>query len=338
MNMQSDFSLEGFNTFGFSSIAEQYCEPRSNEELESVLRWAKMHGLSIHVLGGGSNVLMAPRVSGLVVRPAMKHKNYDIVDDHVLVRAGAGEQWHELVSWSVQQGWSGIESMALIPGSVGAAPVQNIGAYGTELKDVFHSLRAYDLKAECWVDFLVGACDFAYRDSRFKREPGRYVITEVVIKLRLEPEGNARYDALKAYFDKRGIEVPSVKQVFDGVCALRRSKLPDPALLGNAGSYFKNPIISAELHKQILIQWPKLVAYQEPDGQFKVAAGWLIDQCQWKGRRQGQVGVYEKQALVLVNYGDGTRDQLLELATQVQQSVWLAFGIQLEVEPQLFPR
>ena len=338
MKYISDYALSEYNTLGFRSVAQFFAEPQSPEEIEACIQWAKEKQLSVHVLGGGSNVLLAPQVNGLVLKPALNDISFELKGDDVLVTVGAGTDWHELVRWTVERGWSGIESMALIPGSVGAAPVQNIGAYGTELKDVFYCLTAFDTQQNSWVSFTKEACNFAYRDSRFKQEKGRFIIAEVVLKLSRTATVNVKYDALTGYLSGLGIDKPSLVQVFDGVCAVRRAKLPDPNELANAGSFFKNPVISADHYQQILEHWPTLVGYPEPDGRVKVAAGWLIDKCQWKGYRQGPVGVYEKQALVLVHYGGGTRDQLLALASDIKESIHSAFGIDLEIEPQLFPR
>jgi UDP-N-acetylmuramate dehydrogenase len=338
MNIQKNVDLKPYNSFGFAAIAEQFVAITSEAELEPVIQYAAEKSLQVSILSGGSNILVSPVVEGIVVYMDIMGREVESDGDHILVTLGAGENWHETVRWSVEQGYVGIESMALIPGKVGAAPVQNIGAYGTELKDVFVSLKAYDCLNRCFVYLSNDACQFAYRDSVFKHYPGRFIITEVTLKLSQTKQSAVRYDALQAYFIEKAIENPSLAQVFQAICDVRSSKLPDPRQLGNAGSFFKNPVVNTAIYTAIKAQYPNLVAYADPSGGHKLAAGWLIDQCQWKGRRMGEVGVYEKQALVLVNFGEGTLEALYHLADEIQRSVLETFGVQLEIEPQAFPK
>lgn len=339
--IQADYPLQSANTLGFPSIAEQFIAVESEAELVAAVTYAHQHQLPIRVLSGGSNVLMAPRIDGLVIRIDIMRRQVteavDSIDSVIELVLGAGENWHETVRWCVEQGYSGIESMGLIPGRVGAAPVQNIGAYGTELKNVLIKVRVLDVENVCFLEFSNQDCEFAYRDSIFKRLPGRFIIAEVSLRLSRVQDSSIRYAALQDYFDQQKITLPDLQQIFDAVCAVRQSKLPDPAVLGNAGSFFKNPLISESQFHQLKQQWPALVAYPDAPGFMKLAAGWLIDQCHWKGQRRAHVGVYEKQALVLVHFGGGELQELLQLAADIQASVYAAFNVQLEMEPQPFP-
>lgn len=338
MLIQRSVSLTQANTLGFPCVADYYAQITSEAQLLEALAFAQQEALPIHVLSGGSNVLMRPRVAGLVLHMAIAERAVDACDEHVLLTLGAGENWHETVTWAVQQGYCGIEAMALIPGRVGAAPVQNIGAYGVELCDVLVSVRAYDLSAHAFKTFSVNECQFGYRDSVFKQASGQYIITQVVLRLSAQPtEAGQRYAALDTYLTAQGISEPTTADIYAAVCAVRRSKLPDPDQLGNAGSFFKNPVVDEQLFDAIQQHWPQVVAYPQADGHIKLAAGWLIDQCGWKGKRSGAVGVYDKQALVLVHYGQGTLNDLLALANEIQTTVFKTFGVTLEREPQLFP-
>jgi UDP-N-acetylmuramate dehydrogenase len=343
--LQKNYSLKSSNTLGFPACAEYFLAVESESELEAAIAYAQQNELAVRVLGGGSNVLMAPQIDGLVIRIDIMGKQVEQTpaeskvasQKSIDVTVGGGENWHATVEWSVAQGLSGMESMALIPGHMGAAPVQNIGAYGQEVKDIVSKVRAYQLATGSFIELTNDECGFAYRDSVFKQSPGQYIITQVVLRLSRQQDENIRYAALQSYFAQQGISQPNIKQIFDAVCAVRCSKLPDPDILGNAGSFFKNPVITQAQFQQLKQQWPTLVAYPEKTGFMKLAAGWLIDQCNWKGKRAGHVGVYEKQALVLVHFGGGDRDELLQLATDIQASVLATFQVDLEMEPQLFP-
>lgn len=338
MEIQRNVSLSCSNTLGFPSVAQYYARINTEAQLLEALAFAKQNTLPIHVLSGGSNVLMRPSIQGLVLHMDIAKRVVMRQNDSVQLTLGAGENWHETVAWTVEQGFSGLEAMALIPGRVGAAPVQNIGAYGVELCDVLVSVRVYDLVSESFRTLSVAACQFGYRDSLFKHQPGQYIITEVVLCLSATPRASGqRYAALASYLNEQGITEPSPADIFNAVCAVRCSKLPDPAQLGNAGSFFKNPVIDAAHYQHILVDLPDVVGYPQPDGYVKLAAGWLIERCGWKGQRKGAVGVYEKQALVLVHYGSGDLEALLALAEEIQTSVLTTFGVTLEREPQLFP-
>jgi UDP-N-acetylmuramate dehydrogenase len=255
-------------------------------------------------------------------------------DDAWIVEVGAGEPWHDTVAWTLEQGWPGLENLALIPGSVGAAPVQNIGAYGVELKDRFESLDVVDLVTGRSATLGPDACRFGYRDSVFKRAlAGKSVITRVRMRLPRPWEPVLGYLELERKVQETGNAAPDAATVFDWICAIRRAKLPDPAVIGNVGSFFKNPVVSAEQCRDIIDRDPEIVHYPMPDGSVKLAAGWLIDACGWKGKTIGRAGVYEKQALVLVNRGGASGAEVVTLARAIQESVYGRFGIRLEPEP-----
>jgi UDP-N-acetylmuramate dehydrogenase len=291
------------------------------------------------VLGGGSNLVLTRDVDAVVLKvevPGLRLAQETA--DAWIVEAGAGESWHGLVAWSIENGWPGLENLALIPGSVGAAPVQNIGAYGVELKDRFHALDAVDLVTGRAVTLDAAACRFGYRDSVFKQTgfgglAGKSVITRVRLALPKPWQPVLGYLDLERKMAETGISKPDAATVFNWVCAIRRAKLPDPAVIGNAGSFFKNPVVSAEQCRDIIGRDPEIVHYPLPDGSAKLAAGWLIDACGWKGKTVGNAGVYDKQALVLVNRGGATGAEVVTLARAIQESVYGRFGIRLEPEP-----
>lgn len=337
MMLQESISLTALNTFGFESVAEFYTSVSSESELVEAVAFAKQNHMKWLPLGGGSNILVPEQVkNALVIQMNIRARNVNVVGAKVEVTLGAGENWHDTVEWCVGQGFSGIETMALIPGQVGAAPVQNIGAYGTELKDVLVSVRAYDTQQGCFIELTNSECQFSYRDSLFKRFPGRYLITSVSLCLSSSADvSKTHYRGLDQYFQDQGNESPDLRDVFDAVCSVRRSKLPDPQEIGNAGSFFKNPMVSTEQFHSLKKSWPQIVAYPE-NGQVKLAAGWLIDQCGWKGHVEGSVGVYSRQALVLINHGGGSLDELMRLADNIKNSVYKTFAVKLEIEPQLF--
>jgi UDP-N-acetylmuramate dehydrogenase len=291
------------------------------------------------VLGGGSNLVLTKDIEAVVLKVEVRGLRLVAEQpDAWIVEAGAGERWHDTVAWSLEHGWPGLENLALIPGSVGAAPVQNIGAYGVELKDRFHSLDAVDLVTGRSVTLDAAACRFGYRDSVFKHEgfgglAGKSVITRVRFRLPRPWQPVLGYLDLDRRRAETGIAEPDAQTIFDWVCAIRRAKLPDPAVIGNAGSFFKNPVVSAEQCRDIIGRDPEIVHYPMPDGSCKLAAGWLIDACGWKGKTVGRAGVYEKQALVLVNRGGASGAEVVTLARAIQESVYGRFGIRLEPEP-----
>lgn len=337
MTIEQNYPLDCLNTFGFSGTAEYYIQVDSERDLLAALTFAHDKGLAVHVLGGGSNILLAPFVPGLVLHMAISGRSLSEQAGSKVLTLGAGELWHQAVSWSVAQGLAGLERLALIPGTVGAAPVQNIGAYGVELRDRLKRIRAYDRSQQCFVSLRPAQCQFGYRDSLFKRCPGRYIITQISVRLDVQFYPGSLYTALAAHLARQGVQRPTLQQVFAAVCTIRQEKLPDPQQLGNAGSFFKNPVVSIDHYQRLRQRWPDIVAYPQQNGYIKLAAGWLIEQCQWKGKQCGPVGVYTKQALVLVHNGQGTLSDLLELAARIQAEVKLRFAVTLEIEPQPFP-
>ncbi|CAJ0774731.1 UDP-N-acetylenolpyruvoylglucosamine reductase [Ralstonia condita] len=337
-SLDTHYPLGRHNTFRFEAAARYATHVRTPEDIPAALDDPRVRGLPVLVLGGGSNVVLTRDFDGLVL--LMEIPGVTVAQATVdgravnLVTAGGGESWHGLVSQTVAQGLPGLENLALIPGTVGAAPIQNIGAYGIEIKDRFHSLRAYDRHAGEFVALRAADCAFGYRDSIFKRAGAdRYIITEVTFALPADWQPETHYAELARELTAQHIAKPTAQDIFDAVVTIRRRKLPDPADIGNAGSFFKNPIVDAATREALAGRFPNLVGYAQPDGTYKLAAGWLIDQCGFKGRQSGAVGVYEKQALVLVNRGGGSAVELMTLAREIQDSVYARFGVRIEPEP-----
>lgn len=290
------------------------------------------------ILGGGSNILLTKNVEGLVLKieiGGIEEVKEDV--KHIYVRAGAGENWHAFVQYTIQRNWGGLENLSLIPGNVGAAPIQNIGAYGVELKDVFYELEAYDRKEKKIFSFGVNDCQFDYRSSIFKTSgKGRYIILNVTFILHKHPVLNTHYGAIREELKKMDITSPTIQDVSRAVIKIRRSKLPDPADIGNAGSFFKNPVIDQKSFLFLSEKYPDIPAYPHEDQSVKLAAGWLIEQCGWKGYREGDAGVHKNQALVLVNYGKATGREIYALSEKILESVQKKFGVELEVEVNIF--
>ncbi|WLI90320.1 UDP-N-acetylmuramate dehydrogenase [Massilia sp. R2A-15] len=330
-----DFSLQTCNTFGIDARARCYVKIASVAELAAALAEPRLASMRRLVLGGGSNIVLTGDFDGVVLHMAIKGR--EVLGErggHTLVRAAAGENWHEFVKWTLAQGLGGLENLSLIPGTVGAAPIQNIGAYGVETKDVFHSLTAYDTASGELRSMDAEQCRFAYRDSVFKHAAGAgLVIVDVTFALPTVWQPNLRYAELAQAAQQAGLLAPSAREVSDLVVAIRRRKLPDPAVIGNAGSFFKNPVVTGERCAELLARFPALVHHAQADGSEKLAAGWLIDQCGWKGRSLGAAGVYPKQALVLVNNGGARGEDVLALARAIEADVAARYGVQLEPEP-----
>ncbi len=335
MRIESAVSLKSCNTFGLPAVAATLIRIEEPADVRRVVDHPEYGRAPKLILGGGSNIVLVRDPSAVVLK--MEIPGLRVVEeraDAVIVEAGAGESWHGLVQWTLDQGLPGLENMALIPGTVGAAPVQNIGAYGMELMDRFESLDAVDLVTGRTVTLDWRACRFSYRDSLFKQElAGKSVVTTVRLRLPRPWRPMLGYLDLQRKVEETGITAPDARQIFDWVVAIRRAKLPDPAVIGNAGSFFKNPVVTAEQCRDIIARDPHLVHYPMDDGHFKLAAGWLIDACGWKGKSVGGAGVYEKQALVLVNRGEARGSEVLTLAQAIQESVYGRFGIRLEPEP-----
>jgi UDP-N-acetylmuramate dehydrogenase len=350
MIIEQQVPLQPYNTFGIAARAQHLVRVSSAEDVRQALASEPGAG-PVFVLGGGSNIVLTGDVRALVLKVENRGRRLVSEDDKSwLIEAEAGENWHEFVAWTIDQGWPGLENMALIPGSVGASPVQNIGAYGVELQDRFDALDAIDLQSGREFTLRADQCAFGYRDSIFKHGPdtargasstmglaGRALILRVRFRLskRWRPELSYQ-DLERKVAENPGVE-PTPRQIFDWVCEVRRAKLPDPAVIGNAGSFFKNPTVTEEQCADIIGRDPKVVFYNLPDGRIKLAAGWLIDACGWKGKTIGHAGVYERQALVLVNRGGRdapcTGGEVMTLAKAIQTSVYERFGILLEPEP-----
>ncbi len=334
LSVHEQQSLQPFNTFGVAVQAHWYAEASTDAEVREALAAAAALGAPLMVMGGGSNLLLTGDLDALVLRMVSRGRRLlQEEGGQVLVEAEAGEPWHPFVLWTLEQGLAGLENLSLIPGTVGAAPVQNIGAYGVELKDVLHSLLALDRLSGELHEFRADECEFAYRHSRFKRESGRWLILRVRFALSRQAVLHLDYGPLRQRLQQQGIDAPTPLAVSQAVCAIRAEKLPDPQVLGNAGSFFKNPLVDEAQAAQLRERWPGLVGYPVGDGQVKLAAGWLIEQAGWKGYRDGDAGIHALQALVLVNYGGASGLQLLALAQRIQADIRARFGVDLEIEP-----
>ncbi|WP_345949046.1 MULTISPECIES: UDP-N-acetylmuramate dehydrogenase [unclassified Mucilaginibacter] len=333
LHIQENVSLKKFNTFGIEALARYFVEINHEQDLVELFsdnRWLTVERL---VMGGGSNMLLVNDFSGLVIRLNIQGITQQTEGDTVFVETGAGEVWNDLVMYCVERGFAGMENLSLIPGSVGASPIQNIGAYGVELKDVFESCRAFEIVTGQFKTFGKEDCQFGYRESVFKSAlRGQYIITSVKFKLSLTPQLNISYGAIEQELANRGITQPTIKDVSQVVSAIRVSKLPDPSTIGNSGSFFKNPVIPAAQFQKLYEQHPAVSYYPAGEGFVKLAAGWLIEQCGWKGKAIGHTGTWKNQALVLVNHGGATGKEVYDLSSQIIDSVYTRFGVMLERE------
>ncbi len=343
MNARQNVALQPYNTFGIVAKAHTLVQIATEADVQQVLADTTLARQPRLVLGGGSNIVLTGDVKPLVLKvEIMGRRLVEETPRAWIVEAGAGENWHGLVDWTLAQGYPGLENLALIPGTVGAAPVQNIGAYGVELQDRFASLDAIDLETGKSFTLDAAQCAFGYRDSVFKHVAsdarhfglaGRALITRVRFHLPKPWKPVLGYLDLEKKIAETGVHTPSARQIFDWICAIRSAKLPDPRVIGNAGSFFKNPTVTPDQCADIIARDPRVVHYPMPDGSVKLAAGWLIDACGWRGKSVGNAGVYEKQALVLVNRGGATGGEVVTLAKAIQTSVYERFGILLEPEP-----
>ena len=326
--------LTRFNTFGLRARAARLVHLRHADQVRALVNepdWAHTPRL---LLGGGSNLVLSGDFAGTVLKVELPGRRLLRTEPGAwIVEAGAGENWHDFVRWTLAQGWPGLENLSLIPGTVGAAPIQNIGAYGLEVAERFESLDAIDLDTGAVRSFGLADCAFGYRDSVFKRDPGRWLISAVRFRLPRPWQAVTRYADVARELEARGIGAPSALDISDAVIAIRRRKLPDPAEIGNAGSFFKNPVVAADACMRLLAAHPAMPHYPQPDGREKLAAGWLIEQAGWKGRDLGPVGCYERQALVLVNRGGATGADVQRIADAIMADVERAFGVRLEPEP-----
>ena len=347
MIVERNVPLQPLNSFGIAARAAVLVRVRGEADVRAVQADAELGAQPTFVLGGGSNIVLTGDVKPVVLKVEVPGRR--VVGEtarHVIVEAGAGENWHDFVTWTLDQGLPGLENLALIPGTVGASPVQNIGAYGVELQDRFHELDAIDLSTGEVFTLGAAQCGFGYRDSVFKHAAaapgdlglaGRALILRVRFALPKDWQPVLGYLDIERRMQEEGVAHPSARQLYDWIVAIRRAKLPDPAVIGNAGSFFKNPTVTPEQCQDIIGRDPKVVHYPMPDGSVKLAAGWLIDACGWKGKSVGNAAVYEKQALVLVNRGGAahpaTGGEVMTLAKAIQTSVYERFGIRLEPEP-----
>ncbi|WP_422359591.1 UDP-N-acetylmuramate dehydrogenase [Reichenbachiella sp.] len=327
-------SLKKYNTFGIEAVAENLIEVSNNQNVKEAMRVSEELGVSPLILGGGSNVLFTKQSYPLVIINKLIGIEKQKEDEHfVWIKSGAGVVWHDLVLHCIDQSWGGVENLSLIPGTVGAAPMQNIGAYGVEIKEVFESLEAINKSTLQEKVFSNQECRFGYRESIFKKEvKGEYFITSVTLKLTKKHKLNISYGAISKVLNSQAIETPTIKQVSEAVIQIRESKLPNPTKIGNAGSFFKNPVISNDQFLELKNEYPNMPSYDQPNGKVKVPAGWLIEQCGWKGFREGDIGVHKNQALVLVNYGNGTGADIKNLAFRIKDSVKEKFNIEITPE------
>ena len=331
MQIQKNISLKSYNTFGIDVKARSFVSIDSSSDLKEVI--AKNH--DFFILSGGSNMLLTKDIEQLVIHLNLKGKEViKETDEHVFIKVKAGENWHEFVLWCIDDNFGGIENMSLIPGNVGTAPIQNIGAYGVELKDTMYELEALEVKTSNITTFKNSECEFDYRNSIFKNHAkDKYIITSVTFKLtKTNHTINSSYGAIQSELDKHGITDPTIKDISNAVIAIRQSKLPDPSELGNSGSFFKNPVIVKHQFRQLQHKYPKVPYYVVSETEVKVPAGWLVEQCGFKGQRFGDAGVHKNQALVLVNYGNATGQEIFELSKKIQKAVKDTFNIDLEAE------
>lgn len=333
MNIQENISLLPFNTFGIDKNANFFATAKSTEEVKHLIQKSKEMQLPLFILGGGSNILLTKNLEALVLK--MEIKGFEWIgenENEVFLKVGAGESWHDFVTYCIEKNLAGVENLSLIPGTVGASPMQNIGAYGIEIKEVFDHLEAVDRNTLEIKTFSSGECKFGYRESVFKNElKDQFVITHVVFRLSKSPRINMEYGAIKQTLNEKGIFNPTIKDISDAVIEIRRSKLPDPAIIGNAGSFFKNPTVSMSIYEKIKSEYPNVPGFPNEDG-VKIPAAWLIEQTGWKGKRFGNIGVHQFQPLVLVNYGGGDGSEIKELSKKIQDSVQAKFDILLHPE------
>lgn len=328
-----NYDLTPHNTFGIHAKCRRFIEYVSADEAQQIAKTLSRDDLPLLIIGGGSNLLLSDDFEGTVIHAAVLGREVDEHDEYVMLRCGAGEIFDNVVEYAVNQGWHGAENLSLIPGEVGAAAVQNIGAYGTEVCEIIHSVEAVDLSTGEMVTIPVSECHYAYRDSRFKHEwKNRFLITHVTFLLQKTFSPRLDYGNIRAFLKNKGITQPTTQQLREAVISIRNDKLPDVKVLGNAGSFFVNPVVPREHFLSIQKQYPDMPFYEIDDNQVKIPAGWLIEQCGWKGRNLGKAGVYEKQALILVNRGGATGKDIIQLCEAIQKDVWQQFSIAIRPE------
>jgi UDP-N-acetylmuramate dehydrogenase len=338
MQILQNISLKPYNTFAIESSAAYFSNFKTVDEAKELLAYNKQQTVNSKqqtlILGGGSNILFTKNFNGLVLKNEISGiEKIKEDDEHVYVKAGAGVNWHSLVLHCIENNWAGIENLSLIPGNVGASPMQNIGAYGVEIKDVFYQLEALHMEEGSLFEFNLNDCAFGYRESVFKRKfKNQFIIASVTYKLNKKANFNTSYGAIEQELEKIGIKELSIRAISNAVINIRSSKLPNPAEIGNAGSFFKNPEVEKSLFEKLKKEFPNIVGYALENGNVKLAAGWLIEQCGWKGYRKGDAGCHSKQALVLVNYGNANGEEIFSLSTEIIKSVKEKFAVELERE------
>jgi UDP-N-acetylmuramate dehydrogenase len=333
MRTTTNISLKAYHSFASNEIANYFTIISNKEDIVALSNWSKQHNKPFLILGSGTNILFTKNYDGIIAKmELMGVKKINESSSEVTLEVGAGEQWHYFVSYCVQKGWGGIENLSLIPGSVGAAPIQNIGAYGVEVKDCIKNVTAYDTVNEKWITFHNQECEFGYRSSLFKTTKNRYIISNLQFVLQKQPTLKTDYGVIRDVLHERNIKNPSLEDVSNAIIQIRTNKLPDPKKIGNAGSFFKNPTVTIDQFEQLKNKFPKIVAYPISDIAYKIAAGWLIEDCGWKGVRKGNVGCYDKQALVIVSYGIESGNEVLDFSETILKSVKDKFGIALERE------
>ena len=333
----SNISLQPYHSFGSNEKASYFSTITNKQEIVEFAKWGKEKQLPILVIGSGTNILFTKNFEGLIGKmELMGIKKIEETASEVILEVGAGENWHHFVSYCVQKGWGGIENLSLIPGTVGASPIQNIGAYGVEVQECIKSIEAYDTENEKWIQLSNLDCAFGYRTSLFKQNPNRYIIASVKFILNKQPQLKTDYGVIREVLHDKNIKNPSLENVSNAIIQIRSQKLPDPKTLGNAGSFFKNPSIPSKQYEILKEQFPGLIAYPISDDTYKVAAGWLIEAAGWKGARKGNVGCYEKQALVIVSYGIQSGKEVFDFSEEIIKSVHEKFSIQLEREVNVF--
>jgi len=334
MQIFKNYSLRDYNTFGIDAYAKYFAAFNSVDDLQSLLQSGEYKNEPKLFLGGGSNILFTKKFDGLVLKNEIDGiKIIHEEEKYIYVKVGAGVNWHQFVLYCIHKNLAGVENLSLIPGNVGASPMQNIGAYGVEIKDVFFSLEAYQVLENRIITFTLNDCEFGYRESVFKKKyKDQFVILDVTFRLNKIPHYNISYGAIEDELKKMQVEKLSIKAISDAVINIRTSKLPDPKIIGNAGSFFKNPEINSQRLEHLLLTEPAMPSYKITDNSFKIPAGWLIEKCGWKGYRNGDVGCYDKQALVLVNYGNARGSEIFNLSEEIRKSVYNEFGIMLQRE------
>ncbi len=334
MNIIANYPLLKLNTFGVDVKAKYFVSINTVNELIELTKTEVFKDLQLLILGGGSNILFTKDFDGLVILNSIKGKEIiDQTQESIFLKIGAGENWHKLVMYTVDNGWGGIENLSLIPGNSGTAPMQNIGAYGVEIKETFVELEALEISSGKIVKFNNSDCEFGYRESVFKNKmKNQYIIVNITLELKKNPVLNINYGDVKAILESQNINNPSIKQVSDAIISIRQSKLPDPKIIGNSGSFFKNPIVSLDQLELIKKKYPNVVNYKINENEFKIAAGWMIERAGWKGKKFNNYGVHEKQALVLVNYGLANGMEIFNLSEEIILDIKDKFGIKLERE------